>query len=97
MEDILYATAIAIIVGTAAAHSLIWTWVWLRKRDLVQPAPKELGELESRVARLERDNRALELEIERIGELQRFAAKRPTEQLARDTPSSGAKSQGRAL
>jgi hypothetical protein len=81
MEDTLYAAAIAIIVGTAAAHSFIWTWVWLRKRGLVQPAAKGLGELESRMASLERENIALEHEIERIGEAQRFATSSSPRQL----------------
>jgi hypothetical protein len=72
MEDIFYAASIAIIVGSVAAHSFIWTWFWLRKRGAIQPAAKRLEALESRVAVLEEGNRALEIEIERIGESQRF-------------------------
>jgi hypothetical protein len=86
MEDIFYAASIAIIVGAVAAHSFIWTWFWLRKRGAIQPDAKRLAALESRVAILEEDNRALELEIERIGESQRFRINRPPQPLGQDLP-----------
>lgn len=86
MEDIFYAASIAIIVGAVAAHSFIWTWFWLRKRGAIQTDAKRLEALESRVAILDADNRALEIEIERLGESQRFGVNRPLQPLGHDLP-----------
>ena len=74
MEDILYAVALLVIVSSAAIHSFVWTWVWLRKQGLVEPAGKRVRDLDRRVAELGRENEALAVEVERVGELHRFVA-----------------------
>ncbi|MGH7655238.1 MAG: Clp protease N-terminal domain-containing protein [Gemmatimonadaceae bacterium] len=88
MEDTFYAAAIAIIVGAAAAHSFIWTWVWLRKSGLIEPTGKRVRALESRIDQLEADNTALELQVERLGEAQRFTAKLAPPEAKHDSPAS---------
>jgi hypothetical protein len=73
MEDLLYAVTAVVMVSTVAAHSFIWTWVWLRRHGLLQPKrSRELIALEERMAQLERENSELAVEIERLGEARRF-------------------------
>jgi hypothetical protein len=77
MEDILYAVCGVLAVGTVSGLSLLWSWAALRKMGLLKAggeSPK-LRTLEARLAELERENSALAVEVESLGEHQRFVTK----------------------
>jgi hypothetical protein len=71
MEDTFFALAILIIVGTVAAHSFIWTWLRARKQGVFRLEERRFVELEQRIAELARENNALAIEVERLGEMSR--------------------------
>lgn len=67
---------VPIVFGFPTAAIMLWTWVRHREKMAALKAPADVSSgVEERLARVERAVEAVAVEIERIGESQRFLTK----------------------